>query len=216
MRRPGFLATQAACSACWLLAISTTAEVLPTFNRLAVAVDDGVAPLADVYELRLHNTTDVAINAITLDLPAADLGVSQWLVDSGGFLNPSDLDTFGGALPSFRGFAITDSFFVLPEGFGPLDVGSVFTSERLTSNYTTAGGTLVRAGEQAIVAHLSVPSGERLSLPADASVLGSVVFADLSSSPLGGRRVFPQDPIFPEPAGALLAFIATLAVGRQR
>ncbi len=183
-----------------------SAEIIGSFVLASSNVDDGVAPVADVYGFQLSNGGDLDVNAIGLTLNAADLGLSTFFVDSTSFANPSDL-TFEGALPTFRGAPITDSFVVLPGDLGPLEVNSIFENGRIDTNYTTAGGILVPAMSEVIVAHLSVPAGEVPMMPSEPGATGSVVFTDTTTAPILG---------IPEPSTALLAGLALVGFVARR
>ncbi len=194
-----------------LIAVSTTPSRAQGdfFLQLILAagsVDDGVAPLADVYGLGLSNGSDSDINAIGIDLKAGDFGVSQFIIDTGGFYNPSDLTAAGNSLPEFRGVPITDSFVVVPEGLLPLAVNPVFESDRIIANYTTAGGVLVPAFADAIIAHLSVPSGEVPNIPSFNCGVVRAVYSDPRS--IGTN-------ICPEPSTGLLACLALVFAWRR-
>lgn len=152
-------------------ASSLTAWLTP----LAFGVEDGVSPAADVYALVGRNGTAAGVEAIRLDLDPAEFGVSRFLIDSAGFLNRSELDAENGALPSFRGVTIVDSFVVLPDGLAPLAATAAFEPTGIQADYTTSGGTLIGAQSQTTLAHLSVPAGETPTLP---WAFGSAVLSD--------------------------------------
>lgn len=183
-----------------IAASNASADVIASLVLAASGVDDGVAPVADVWGLSLENTTDLDVTSIGLDITPDELGAAEFFVDgfTGTFLNPSALEAENGTLPAFRGAPITHTFAVLPEGLSALETGSDFSGTGIVANYTTAGGILIPADSSAIVAHISVPTG---TTPADlaeldAGALGSVVFADNSTAPI---------ITVPEPTTAILA-----------
>lgn len=190
-----------------LAAAPASASVIGSIAPAALSVDDGLEPVADVWAFSLTNETDSDINAITLTLNAADFGAEAWLQTDGGFYNPSEL-TFGpGALPEFRGFPITDTFVVLPEGLDPLAAVQEFGDDRINTSYTVSGGILVGAGETVTVAHLSVAAGTDLMMPRDEGVTGSVVDLLSVQSPIVG---------IPEPTSAILVGLALVGFAARR
>lgn len=186
--------------------VANGAPVTVTAGLIAAGVDDGVGPVADVWALIATNHEDQGVNAIGVDYLASEFRVSQFIVETGGFLNPSDLDESTGLL-QFRGAPITDSFVVIPNGFSPLAVATSFGPTQIKTSYTTAGGTLIEANSSATIAHLSVPTGETPFLPL---VFGLVVYDDnVTTGPIGR--------IFPEPTSAVLVGLAFAGfAGRRR
>lgn len=187
-----------------------SASVIASLNLAATNVDDGIAPLADVYQLALTNMGDVAVTSLGLDFTPADIGVTEFFVD--GFtasdLFPAQLTAADGTLPEFRGAPITHTFVVKPEGVNPLFVtdGQVNDGTAFIFNYTSGDG-LVGPDETVGVAHLSVPAGEVPSVPSALGALGSFV-RDGELLPIAG---------IPEPATALLAGLAAVGfVARRR
>lgn len=181
-------------------------NVLGRFELLAAGFANGIQPVADIYGLVVENTFDQDVTAIQLDLTPADLGVSTFVVDSGGFLNPNDL-TFGpGLLPVVRGPTIVDSFVVLPGTLAPLSARAVFEPTEIAVAYTTRGAqTLVASGSRETILHLSVPAGES---PLSLGRIGRVAYSDLVTD---GDIVS-----VPEPATALLACLALVGSAIRR
>lgn len=140
----------------------------------------------------------------------------------GPFLGTADT-TFkvGSDIPVVFGFDAPDTFFVLPDGVDPADVLAVDVEDsatRLAASYTVAGGAelLPGGGVSTTLATLSTPAGANVIN--DSNLVGGRAVVDGEFVCIGnlGFQGFCARQEVPEPAGALLAAVASIFARLRR
>lgn len=178
--------------------------LLPNVVRVASGIDavdpSGSSLTVDIFNVSITNDSSLPITGLSIDLRQPTVNPSLGNV---AFRDDASLLTL-------LGRQIADSFLVVPEGrLGDILSQNVIDNDgRLAADFVLSGdGALVPAGESAVIATLTVPTGTPLNN--DQFVCG------IGLASIGGVAV-PITGLCPEPSSAMIVTIGMIALGLPR